>query len=325
MLMTGSSSSTLPAPLRIGTRGSPLALVQAETVRAALSAAVPELARADATEIITIKTTGDRVQDRPLAEIGGKGLFAKEIETALFERRIDIAVHSLKDMETWLPDGLIIATVLPREDPRDALIAPNARSIDELPEGARIGTSSIRRQAQLLAHRRDFQIVPFRGNVQTRLRKLADGVADATLLATAGLNRLGAELPEATPLSVETLLPAACQGVVAVECRETDDAVRQALGAINHQQTMIRVAAERALLAALDGSCRTPIGALAELSGDTLGLRALIAAPDGSVVFDTAREVKVSNNLDAVGTAEALGRDAGAELRAAAPAHLFEE
>ncbi len=239
-----------------------MALVQARLAVAALAAARPG---GPETEIVVIKTTGDQVQDRPLADIGGKGLFAKEIEAALLAGAIDLAVHSLKDMETHLPPGLTVAAVLPRADPRDALIAPGAKTIADLPKGARIATGSIRRAAQLLALRPDLAIASLRGNVETRLAKLRAGAADATILAVAGLQRLGLMVPEATPLDPDVMLPAACQGLVALECRESDGAMRALLTRIGDEAGMMAQAAERALLAGLDGSCHTPIGALAEI------------------------------------------------------------
>ncbi|MPY72953.1 MAG: hydroxymethylbilane synthase [Alphaproteobacteria bacterium] len=292
--------------LRIGTRGSPLALIQAEAVAAALMRAHAGLEA----DYHVVRTSGDRIQDRPLAEVGGKGLFTKEIEQALLDGAIDLAVHSMKDVETFLPDALCIAAMLPREDPRDVLLSQGARRLDDLPQGARIGTSSIRRQAQLLHRRPDFRIVPFRGNVETRLRKLEDGEAEATLLAAAGLKRLG-RLDAATEiLDPGAMLPAAGQGAIGIETRSADAATRTLLEAIDHPETAIRVAAERAMLAVLDGSCRTPIGALAELdrAGGTLTLQGLVARPDGSALH---RREGCAAAADALAMAVGLG----AELR----------
>jgi len=299
--------------LRIGTRGSPLARLQAEAVRDALIAARPELAAPGAIEIKIIRTTGDRVRDRALADIGGKGLFTKEIERALEARSIDLAVHSMKDVPTRLPAGLTIACMLAREDPRDALLARESDSIAALPEGAVVGTASVRRQAQILRRRPDLQVALFRGNVHTRLRKLRAGAVDATILACAGLRRLGlAEETGAVALDPAEMLPAAGQGAIGVECREDDERTRGILAAIDHAPTHAAVRCERALLDALDGSCRTPIGALAEGDGaGGLSFRALLASPDGRAVFETRRE-------GALDEAEAMGRDAGAELLAAA-------
>ncbi|MFQ5783966.1 MAG: hydroxymethylbilane synthase [Alphaproteobacteria bacterium] len=310
---------TLPSRLRIGTRGSPLARFQAEAMRDALAAAYPDLAAPDAIEIKVIKTTGDRVRDRALAEIGGKGLFTKEIEQALQSGAVDVAVHSMKDVPTWLPDGLAVAALLPRGDPRDALLAPAADSIAGLARGAVVGTASVRRQAQLLSKRPDLRVTLFRGNVHTRLRKLAAGEVDATLLAWAGLVRLGlAAEAGATPLDPAEMLPAAAQGAIGAECRADDERTRRLLAAISHAPTEAAIAAERALLAALDGSCRTPIAALAEPDGGGgLRLRALVARPDGRAVFATNRRGTVAD-------AAAMGDDAGRELRGAAGPSVFD-
>jgi hydroxymethylbilane synthase len=300
-------------PLRLGSRGSPLALVQAGLAADRYAACFPGRPRP---EIVTVRTTGDRITDRPLAEVGGKGLFAKELEEALLAGTIDAAVHSLKDMETRLPDGLVIAACLPRADPRDVLVCTAASTVDALPRGARVGTSSVRRAAQLLAVRPDLAIVPLRGNVETRLRKIADGAADATLLAAAGLARLGIAPPGATPIDTAVLLPAAGQGIVALECRADDAAARTALARLDDPDAATAAAAERAALAQLDGSCRTPIGALATVAGGTVDLRLLVAAPDGSQVFRLRRG-------GAADRAYALGTEAGAALRREAPAAVF--
>ena len=302
-------------PLRIGTRGSPLALAQAHETRARLMAAhsLPEAAF----EIVAIKTTGDRVTDRPLAEIGGKGLFTKEIEEALLEGAIDIAVHSMKDMPTVLPAGLAIACLLPREDVRDAFVSLTHASLAEMPEGAVIGTSSLRRRAQLLHRRRDLRIVEFRGNVQTRLRKLADGVAQATFLACAGLHRLGQAAVIRAAISPDEMLPAIAQGAIGIEARSGDAAAEALLAPIHDTPTATRLAAERAFLAALDGSCRTPIGGLAEIEGDDLRFRGEIIRPDGVVRLATERR-------GALADAAAMGADAAEELRSRAGPGFFE-
>ena len=253
----------LMTQLKIGTRGSQLALAQAEEVRRRLAAAHDDLKPEGAVEIVVIKTSGDRIQDRALAEIGGKGLFTKEIEEALLEGAIDLAVHSMKDVPTWLPDGLEITTILPREDPRDALFAGPVKSIAELPQGAVVGTSSLRRQAQVLMTRPDLEVVTLRGNVQTRLRKLAEGQVDATLLAVAGLKRLGQEEMIGAALAPEEMLPAVAQGAIGLETRIGDEAVAARLESLNDPVSERRVAAERACLEVLDGSCRTPFAALA--------------------------------------------------------------
>jgi hydroxymethylbilane synthase len=308
---------SLDSPLiRIGTRGSPLALAQAHDVRDRLRAAHPDLRRDGAIDIRIIRTTGDTVVDRTLAAIGGKGLFTKEIEQALWAEEIDIAVHSMKDVPTILPEGLIIDCLLPREDPRDALFTRSGARLMELPPGAIIGTASLRRQAQVLASRPDLVVVPFRGNVETRLRKLADGVVDATLLAQAGLNRLKLDVRASEILEPETMLPAVAQGAVGIERRMSDARIAAWLEPLNDPATALRVTAERALLAALDGSCRTPIAALATLAGESLSLTALIVSPDG-------RERHTTIRCGAAADAEALGFAAGEELRSHAGADFF--
>jgi len=291
--------------LRIGTRGSPLALAQAEETRTRLEAAFPDLA--GAIEIVIIQTTGDNIQDRPLAAIGGKGLFTKEIDEAQLEGRVDIAVHSMKDVPTLLPEGLTLGALLPREDVRDVLISAKGRSLAELPAGAVVGSASLRRAAQILRRRPDLSVVPFRGNVQTRLRKLAEGQVDATLLAMAGLNRLGLRPIEAVPLSVEEMLPAVAQGAIGITCRSDDVRVIGYLAALDHPPTRHRVTAERTFLAVLDGSCRTPIAGLATLDGERLTLTGMILRPDGS----SAHDVIASGH---VAEAQQVGRQAGRSL-----------
>ena len=291
-----------------------MALVQANEVRDRLLAQHGGLA----VEIVVIRTTGDRVQDRTLAAIGGKGLFTKEIEEALFDGSIDIAVHSMKDVETVLPDGLGISTLLPREDPRDAFISNKADSLAALPAGAVVGTASLRRQAQVLMSRPDLRVEPIRGNVQTRLGKLNDGEADATMLAYAGLRRLDMADVATAVMEPEEMLPAVAQGAIGIEGRNDDVDTLELLECIHDRDTAQRVAAERALLAALDGSCRTPIAALAELrEGLMLRLRGLVARPDGSVSHTVTRDGPVSDAL-------AMGRDAGEELRTLAGPDIFE-
>ena len=309
---------TLRLPFRIGTRGSPLALAQAHLVRDALAAAEPALAAPDAVEVVVVKVLGDQIQDRALAEIGGKGLFTKEIEDGLLGGELHVAVHSMKDMPTVLPDGLVIPAMLPREDPRDALLAGPIRRIADLPHGAVVGTASLRRGAQLSAARPDLQVVTFRGNVQSRLRKLAAGDVAATFLAMAGLNRLGLAHVASAALEPEEMLPAVAQGAIGIECRADQAEVLELLARISHAETVTRVAAERGFLAALDGSCRTPIAALAELApgGDGLRLRGLVAAPDGRAV----------ERIEAAGDpaeAEAMGLEAGEAIKARLPAGFF--
>jgi hydroxymethylbilane synthase len=298
-------------PLRIGTRGSAMALYQANLVRDRLVAAHPGLGDAGMIELDVIRTTGDRVQNRLLAEIGGKGLFTKEIEQALIERRIDLAVHSLKDMETFLPPGLAIVCVLPRDDPRDALVTRGDATLTALPTGARIGTASLRRTAQLLRMRPDLVAAPIRGNVDTRLGKMTAGEVDGLLLAYAGLQRLGRAAVASEILSVETMLPAVGQGALAIEARADDDALRELLSPLHDATSAACITAERAMLGALDGSCRTPIAGLAEAQGEQLHLRALLLAADGSA------ERRAEGSAP-VGDATKLGAELGAQLRAGA-------
>ncbi|MFM9848295.1 MAG: hydroxymethylbilane synthase [Hyphomicrobiaceae bacterium] len=293
---------------RIGTRGSPLALAQAREVRRRLAHAhnLPE----SEFEIVPITTSGDRIQNRPLSEAGGKGLFTKEIEETLLGRTIDLAVHSAKDMPTILPDGLVIAAYPPREDPRDAFISARHAALEALPQGAIVGTSSLRRQAQVLRRHPHLRVVGLRGNVETRLRKLEAGDADATLLACAGLNRLGLQHRITAPVAVDVMLPAVAQGAIALEIRADDDATAALLGAVAHQETAICVTAERAFLAKLDGSCRTPIAGLAVLSNGRLRLSGEILTPDGTQSHASSREglpqeaVRMGEDL----AAELLGR-----------------
>ena len=300
------SPPTAETPLRIGTRGSKLALAQAHETRARLMAA-HGLAE-DAFEIQVIRTTGDAVTDRPLGEIGGKGLFTKEIEEALLAGTIDLAVHSMKDMPTVLPDGLEISALLPREDVRDAFLSRVHTALAALPQGAVVGSSSLRRQAQLLHKRPDLKVVMFRGNVQTRLGKLDAGDVAATFLACAGLRRLGLEGEITERVPVEDMLPAVAQGAIGIESRIGDARVLELLAPLHDGDTAIRLAAERAFLGALDGSCRTPIGGLAELSGDRLRFRGEIIRPDGSIRHATEREGPASDAAE-------MGRDAADELR----------
>ncbi len=297
----------------IGTRGSPLALAQAEIVRQALIAADPSLGAPDMLRIEVIRTTGDRVQDRTLAEIGGKGLFTKEIEEALLAGTIDLAVHSMKDVATILPERLVMAALLPRADPRDVLIAGPVTSIGALPQGAVVGTASLRRGAQMLAHRPDLRVVPLRGNVQTRLAKVERGEVAATLLAAAGLARLGLGLAGGVPLSAQEMVPAVAQGAIGLQCRAGDGRIRDLLHALDDGPTSTCVAAERSLLATLDGSCRTPIAGHARLVEGEIELVALLASPDG-------RQLERTTRRGPAGEAVAIGVDAGRELlgRAAA-------
>ena len=312
-------------PLRVGTRASPLALWQTRHFLSIVTRFCPVLREAGAFQEHPIRTTGDRVQDRRLAEIGGKGLFSKEIHEALLDRRVDFAVHSLKDLETQLPAGIILACTLKREDARDALILPPGGRVRDpadpwgaLPAGAVVGTASVRRQAQLLAARPDLSVTTIRGNVQTRLARVAGGGVAASLLALAGLRRLGLEAEAAAVLDPEAMVPAAGQGIVGVTVREDDEELRELLAAIEDREAAAVSAAERALLAALDGSCRTPIGGHARLtpSGCGLHLTGLVARPDGS--FLLKRSV-----VGPVGDAARLGAELGRELRRDSPSDIF--
>lgn len=266
--------------IKIGTRGSPLAVAQAHETRDRLMAA-HDLTEANFV-IVVIKTTGDRIQDRPLGEIGGKGLFTKEIEDALLDGSIDIAVHSMKDMPVNQPDGLTFDCYLPREDVRDAFVSLNYKSIADMPKGAKIGSSSLRRRSQILNQRPDLKVVEFRGNVQTRLRKLSEGVADATFLAMAGLNRLNNTHVAQSAIDTDEFLPAVAQGAIGIERRETDANMQSLLAVINDTDTSKQLAAERAFLKALDGSCQTPIAGLATLNSDQLTLQGQILKIDGT-------------------------------------------
>lgn len=314
--MTQHDSLKSPA-LRIGTRGSPLALAQAEEARRRLAAAHDALSAPDAIEIVVIKTTGDRILDRPLAEIGGKGLFTKELDDALADGRVDIAVHSMKDVPTWLPEGMALDCILPREDPRDALFAGDGiDSIAALPPGAVVGSASLRRQALLLLARPDLKVVSLRGNVQTRLSRLSEGTVDATLLALAGLRRLGLADRARAFLEPEEMLPAVAQGAIGIQRRADDERVAAWLDAINDPISGVRVSAERAFLARLDGSCRTPIAALALIEGEgapepRLWIQGLVAMPDGSRAVRGERRGPLSE-------ATRLGDDLGQQLLAEA-------
>jgi hydroxymethylbilane synthase len=269
-----------------------------------------------AVEIAVIRTSGDRIQDRPLSEAGGKGLFTKEIEDALLAGSIELAVHSAKDMPTVLPDGLTLAACLPREDVRDVFISRRAATLRDLPQGAVIGTASLRRQAMVKRLRPDVSVVTLRGNVETRLKKLEAGEVDATLLALAGLKRLGLADAATAILDVDEFLPAVGQGAIAIETRENDARTRDLLAKIDHADTSVALEAERAFLAVLDGSCRTPIAGHAVVEGGRLSFRGMILRPDGSEAFETRR---VGDRREAA----ALGADAGAELKGRAPSDFF--
>ena len=300
--------------LKIGTRGSPLALAQAVETRKSLMNFwnLPE----EAFEIVVIQTSGDRIQDRPLRLVGGKGLFVKEIEDRLLDGSIDIAVHSMKDMPIIQPDGLILDTYLPREDFRDAFISNTVKTITDLPKGCRVGTSSLRRRAQVLNIRRDLEVVEFRGNVQTRLKKLTDGVASGTFLAMAGLNRLDMANIATMAIEPSLMLPAVGQGAIGIERRASDKVAAQFLEPIHHIETGQRLAAERAFLKELDGSCETPIAGLSILNGAELFLRGEVLRPDGTEKLAGKRRGAISDAVE-------MGHDLARELLSQAGTEFF--
>jgi len=298
----------------IGTRGSPLALAQAHEVRDRLARAHDVAAERIAIKVI--RTSGDAIQDRALSEAGGKGLFTKEIEEALLAGHIDLAVHSSKDVPTFLPDATWLSAFLPREDPRDAFISPTAASLQELPAGAVVGTASLRRQAMVLRLRPDLKVSVMRGNVETRLRKLAAGEADATLLALAGLKRLGLEAKATRIFEIDEFLPAVGQGAIAIESRRDDERINAFVKAIGDAEAEVALTAERSFLALLDGSCRTPIGGHCRVSGDRIHFSGLIISPDGREEYGTTREGLRAD-------AAAIGADAARELRERAGEKFF--
>jgi hydroxymethylbilane synthase len=299
--------------LRIGTRGSPLALVQAEAVRAAFLAT--SMLEPGSIRIVPIRTTGDRITDRPLAEAGGKGLFTKEIDEALIEGEIDLGVHSAKDLATALPDGIEVAGCLPRADVRDVFISTVASAIADLPDGAVVGTSSLRRRALVLRTRPDLKVVDLRGNVDTRLRKLAEGKAQATILAAAGMMRLGLSDRVASFLDPDVWVPAPGQGTIAITARTRNAEIKDLVAAVDHRPTTISLAAERAFLAVLDGSCRTPIGGLAQVNRAAVSFRGLIVKPDGSQAHEAVAEGAVAGAEDiARAVAAELGRRGGRDF-----------
>ena len=270
-------------PLRIGTRGSPLALTQTGIVVGALERAHPLLRQNGAIEMVVITTTGDRVQNRLLSEIGGKGMFTKELDEALLNNQIDIGIHSMKDMPTFLPEQIALHAIMPREDVRDAFVSKKYASFDELPKGATLGTSSLRRKSQVLIARPDLRVVPIRGNLETRLKKISDGEADATLLACAGLRRLGKEDVATEILEINVMLPAVGQGSLAATCRMNDPGANALLAGLGEPPTTAAITAERSMLAILDGSCHTPIAALAQPDGKgNIDMQCLIARPNGT-------------------------------------------
>ncbi len=302
--------------LKIGTRGSPLALWQANKVRELLMAS--HKLDGDQVELHIIKTSGDKIQDKALRAFGGKGLFTKEIEEALLDKRIDIAVHSMKDMPTIYPDGLDISCFLERADVRDAFLSQKAATLQELPQGAVLGSSSLRRQAQIKRLRPDIEVVTYRGNVETRLRKLEEGEVDATLLACAGLRRLGMEDVITSCVEVDDMLPAIAQGAIGIEHRSDDETMIELLKPLNHRDTEICVKMERSFLRALDGSCQTPIAGLAELNGDQVVFCGEILKPDGTEHYEASGESSVADS-------EQLGRDLADKLLAQAGGDFFKE
>ncbi|KAL9236237.1 hypothetical protein vseg_010934 [Gypsophila vaccaria] len=315
------TSQTKLALIRIGTRGSPLALAQAHETRDRLIAAHQELAEEGAIQIVIIKTTGDNILSQPLADIGGKGLFTKEIDEAMLNNDIDIAVHSMKDVPTYLPDKIILPCNLEREDVRDAFIAKDVSSLAELPAGSVIGTASLRRKSQLLHRYPSLSVLDnFRGNVQTRLRKLNEGVVHATLLALAGLKRLSMTENVTSILSIDEMLPAVAQGAIGIACRNDDERMVKYLSSLNHEETRLAVVCERAFLETLDGSCRTPIAGYAskDENGDCL-FKGLVASTDGKQVIETFRKGPYSLE-DMI----SMGKDAGKELLSRAGPGFFD-
>ena len=303
------------APLRIGTRGSPLALAQAYETRKRLTEALD--VTEDSFEIVVISTSGDRILDRPLKEVGGKGLFTKEIEQEMLDGKIDIAVHSMKDMPVEQPDGLMLGCYLPREDVRDAFVSSHFNNVSDLPSGSKVGTSSLRRKAQLKFFRPDLEVVEFRGNVQTRLKKLSDGVASCTFLAMAGLNRLGLANVAQSAINPSEMLPAIAQGAIGIEWREADKKTADILKKIHHEETAQQINAERAFLAELDGSCQTPIAGLATIEGSSLKFTGQVLRTDGS---DSISETASSNIEDG----PELGRELAQKILAQAGPNFFD-
>lgn len=306
-------------PLRIGTRGSPLAMAQAYETRRRLQEQFLELQEDGALEICVLKTQGDMILDKSLMELGGKGLFTKELDTALLGNEVDICVHSMKDVPTWLPDGTILPCNLPREDTNDAFISRDGavKRIEDLPDHSVIGTASLRRQSQLLAKNPTLKCVNFRGNVQTRLRKLEDGVVDATLLAIAGLKRMSMDGCATSVLDWDEMLPAVAQGAIGIQCRSDDARSLKYIDALNHPDTKACVDCERAFLEALDGNCKTPIAGQARIVDGKILFRGLIAMPDGTSIYKTESE-------GAIEDAKSIGLKAGHELKAQAGDKFFE-
>lgn len=313
-------SSEGSEPLRIGTRGSPLALAQAYEARTRLQEQYPELRRDGAIEVFVMKSYGDMILDKSLMELGGKGLFTKELDTALLENEVDLCVHSMKDVPTWIPNGTVLSCYLPREDTSDAFISgdESIKSISDLPDGAVIGTASLRRQAQLMARNPSFKCVNFRGNVQTRLRKLNEGVVDATLLAIAGLKRMHMDGCVTSVLSWDEMLPAVSQGAIGIQCRTGDERSLNYINVLNHPETSACVDCERAFLEVLDGNCKTPIAGQARIVDGKIRFRGLIAMPDGSLKYD----IMISGTIQ---DAKKIGKKAGQELKKQAGDKFFEQ
>ncbi|GAX17574.1 hydroxymethylbilane synthase [Fistulifera solaris] len=313
------SALFMAEPLRIGTRGSPLALAQAYETRKRLQEHFPELREEGAIEICVLKTQGDMILDKSLMELGGKGLFTKELDTALLGNEVDICVHSMKDVPTWLPEGTVLPCNLPREDTNDAFIHKDGsvKRIEDLPDHSVIGTASLRRQAQIMAKNPTLKCVNFRGNVQTRLRKLDDGIVDATLLAIAGLKRMNMDGCATSVLDWDEMLPAVAQGAIGIQCRDNDERSLKYIAALNHAETKACVDCERAFLEALDGNCKTPIAGQAKIIDGKIQFRGLIAMPDGSLKYETSAEGEVAD-------AKQIGLKAGQELKERAGAKFFE-
>jgi hydroxymethylbilane synthase len=317
VVLAAGASALEATPLRIGTRGSPLALAQAYMTRQLLMDNFEELSSEGAIQLCIMKTQGDMILDKALSEIGGKGLFTKELDVALLGDEVDICVHSMKDVPTWLPDGTVLPCMLEREDTRDVFISPSATSLSGLKDGSVIGSASLRRQAQILAKNPTLKCVNFRGNVQTRLRKLDEGVVDATLLAYAGLKRMDMADEATAVLEWEEMLPAVAQGAIGIQCRDDDERALRYIDALNHEETFTCVSCERAFLAALDGNCKTPIAGQAQIIDGELRFQGLVASVDGSNIY---RSSKVGAPADA----EKIGREAGEEIKAEAGIEFFE-